>query len=67
MENWSLVENQPLLKAISKMPLIISCGRGKSIKDMLVRAKTQFKGFDNSIQPIKHHVESPCTPICDFL
>ena len=39
MANWSLVENQPLLKKNFKRPQIISYKRGKSLKDMLVRAK----------------------------
>ena len=39
MENWSSIENQPRLKTIFKKPPIISYKRGKSLKDMLVRAK----------------------------
>jgi len=39
MENWSSIENQPLLKTTFKKPPIISYKRGKSLKDMLVRAK----------------------------
>ena len=39
MENWSFIENQPLLKTIFETPAIISYKRGKSLKDMLVRAK----------------------------
>ena len=39
MENWSFIENQPLLKTIFTNPPIISYKRGKSLKDMLVRAK----------------------------
>ena len=39
MANWSLTENQPLLKTSFKRPPIISYKRGKSLKDMLVRAK----------------------------
>ena len=35
MANWSLVENQPLVKKIFKRPPIISYKRGKSLKDML--------------------------------
>ena len=40
MQQWSLIQNQPLLKTISKPPPIISYKRGKSLKDILVRAKT---------------------------
>ena len=39
MENWRLIENQPMLKTSFKNPSIISYKRGKSLKDMLVRAK----------------------------
>ena len=39
MKHWSFIENQPLLKTIFKNPPIISYKRGKSLKDMLVRAK----------------------------
>jgi len=39
MENWSFIENQPLLETIFKKPPIISYKRGKSLKDRLVRAK----------------------------
>ena len=39
MENWSLIQNQPLLKIIYKKPPIISHKRGKSLKDTLVQAK----------------------------
>ena len=39
MENWSFIDNQPLLKTIFKTPPIIPYKRGKSLKDMLVIAK----------------------------
>ena len=39
MHKWSLIQNQPLLRTIFKKPPIISYMRGKSLKDMLVRAK----------------------------
>ena len=39
MKPWNLIQNQPLLKEISKEPPMISFKRGKSLKDMLVRAK----------------------------
>ena len=51
MENWSLIETQPLLRKIFKMPPIRSYKRGKSLKDMLVRANYNFDGFDNATQP----------------
>ena len=58
MENWNLIENQPLLKTIFKTPPFISYKRGKSLKDMLVKAKLSFEGFDNATQPQKPHWES---------
>ena len=39
VEQWSLIQNQPLLKTIYLKPLIISYKRGKSLKDSLVRSK----------------------------
>ena len=39
MEQWSLIQNQPLLKTVYLKPLIISYKRGKSLKDTLVRSK----------------------------
>ena len=39
MQKWSLIQNQPLLKTIYTTPPIISYKKGKSLKDMLVRAK----------------------------
>ena len=38
-EQWSLIQNQPLLKTIYLKPPIISYKRGKSLKDTLVRSK----------------------------
>jgi len=39
MHKWSIVQNQPLPRTIFKQRPIISYKRGKSLKDMLVRAK----------------------------
>ena len=39
MNNWVVIQNQPLLKSIYTKPPIISYKRGKSLKDTLVRAK----------------------------
>jgi len=39
MNNWVVIQNQPLLKSVYTKPPIISYKRGKSLKDMLVRAK----------------------------
>ena len=39
MKKWNLIQNQPLLRQIFKEPPIISDKKGKSLKDMLVRAK----------------------------
>ena len=39
MEQWSLIQNQPLLKTIYLKHPIISYKRGKSVKDTLVRSK----------------------------
>ena len=39
MEQWSLIQNQPLLKTIYLKHPIISYKRDKSLKDTLVRSK----------------------------
>lgn len=39
MSKWHLIENQPLLKEIYREPPFISYRKGKSLKDILVRAK----------------------------
>ena len=39
MEQWSLIQNQPLLKTIYLKPPIIAYKRGKSLKDIFVRSK----------------------------
>lgn len=39
MSKWHLIQNQPLLKEIFKEPPIVSYKKGKSLKDILVRAK----------------------------
>ena len=39
MQEWSLIHNQPMLKNIYKTSPIISYREGKSLKDLLVRAK----------------------------
>ena len=39
MSKWHLIENQPLLREIYTEPPLVSYRRGKSLKDILVRAK----------------------------
>jgi len=39
INNWVVIQNQPLLKSIYTKPPIMSYKRGKSLKDTLVRAK----------------------------
>ena len=39
MKNWHLIEQQPLLSEIYRDPPLISYKRGRSLKDILVRAK----------------------------
>ena len=38
-EKWHLIQNQPSLRQIFKEPPLVSFKRGKSLKDMLVKAK----------------------------
>ena len=39
MSKWHLIQDQPLLREIYKEPPIISYKRGKSLRDILIRAK----------------------------
>ena len=39
MDKWHLIQNQPLRREIYKEPPLISYRKGKSLKDMLVKAK----------------------------
>ena len=39
MEKWHVIQNQPLLREIYKDSPLISYRKGKSLKDMLVKAK----------------------------
>ena len=39
MSKWHLIQNHPLLSEVYKDSPIISCRRGKSLKDVLVRSK----------------------------
>ena len=39
MSKWHLIENQPLLRNIFKDPPLLSYRKGRSLKDVLVRAK----------------------------
>ena len=39
MKHWQLIEKQPLLRQIYKEPPIISYKRGRSLNDLLVKAK----------------------------
>ena len=39
LSKWHLIENQPLLREIYREPPFISYRKGKSLKDILVRAK----------------------------
>ena len=39
MRNWHLIEKQPLLSEIYKKLRLVSYKRGRSLKDILVRAK----------------------------
>ena len=39
MNKWHLIKKQPLLNEIFKEPPLISYKKGRSLKDILVRAK----------------------------
>ena len=59
MKNWNLIQNQPLLRQIFKEPPIISYKKGKSLKDMLVRAKIQ-KAYTRFHAGIDVRPVTPC-------
>jgi len=42
MQNWHLIQQQPLLRRIFKDPPIVSYKRGRSLQDILVRAKLNW-------------------------
>ena len=42
MEKWHLIESQPKLKEMFKELPIISCKRGISLRDILVRTKLKL-------------------------
>ena len=44
MSKWHLFQNQPSLREIYKEPPIVSYKKGKSLGDILVRAKLQGQG-----------------------
>ena len=52
MQKWSLIQNQPLLKTIYTTPPFISYKKGKSLKDMLVRAKL----LEVHVPPPQNHI-----------
>jgi len=39
MSKWHLIQNQPLLREIYKDPPLLSYRKGRSLKNILVRAK----------------------------
>ena len=47
MKKWHLIENQPVLKEIFKDPPILSYRKGRSLKDILVRAKIWRSSITN--------------------
>ena len=75
MYKWHLIQNQPLLREIYKEPPLISYRKGKSLKDMLVKAKaikalintmgTQ-RGSCSSVKPIQTCTTKFMTA-CDIL
>ena len=48
MSKWHLIENQPLLRNIFKDPHLLSYRKGRSLKDVLVRAKLWRSTFYRS-------------------
>ena len=65
MEHRSLIYNQPLLKTVFRKPPIISYKKGKSLKDMLVRAKYNLKAIMR--RDHKSHMGSSCMSVLTFI
>ena len=65
MEHRGLMYNQPLLKKVSKKTSIISYKKGKSLKDMLVRAKYNLKAIMR--RDHKSYMGSPCMSVLTFI
>ena len=49
LKNWHLIEQQPLLSEICKNPPLISYKTGRSLKDILVRAKLWKAYFKHAL------------------
>ena len=59
MKHWQLIANETILRQIYEEPLVISYKRGKSLKDILVKAKllelkavTRVEGVSQACQPL---------------
>ena len=48
MSKWHLIQNQPLLREIFREPPIVSYKKGKSLQDILVRAKLEREVNNNN-------------------
>ena len=54
MKHWQLIENQPLLRKIYNEPPIISYKRGRSLKDILVKAKLwELKAINTWVESVR--------------
>ena len=60
MKHWQLIANETILRQIYEEPPVISYKRGKSLKDILVKAKllelkainTRVEGVSQACQPL---------------
>ena len=61
MKHWQLIENQPLLRQIYKEPPIISYKRGRSLKDILVKAKlSELKAINTWVEGVRSGFSLSC-------
>jgi len=62
MQNWHLIQQQPLLRGIFKDPPIVSYKRGRSLKDVLVRESFNWllhvDGSCAGLSPHSYHEDS---------
>ena len=65
MKNWHLIEKQPLLRETYKKPPLVSHKRGRSLKDILVRAKL-WKGYLKHALGSRVGLSTPFYTECPF-
>ena len=65
---WNKMETSLVERGLATVAATMCVKAPDNLKDMLVRAKLQFEGFDNATQPQKPHRESvrPAFALCHY-